>query len=181
MPAWETWVIRAESAPDHERSMMPDDRARPDDRAARPVPQQPLSPGRPHPRRVRLAIAVAALTWVALLIGPPVAFLRWREARLATLTDPAVQADWDAFRADMQRQSGPLGPVQRKVPKSPEPPELVWLRDYPTLAVAAWVLFAGVLGGFVALTAIGSATQDRPRRANDDDEQHKRDPEHTKK
>ena len=159
-----------------------------DDNTARTSPPHSPAPGRPRAgrgrplsRRVRLTIAVATLAWAALLIGPPLAFLRWRDARLATLTDPAVQADWDAFRADMQRQSGPVGPVQRKVPKSPEPPELVWLRDYPALAVAAWVVFGGVLGGFVALAAIGSATQDRPGRADHDDEQHERNPEHTKK
>jgi hypothetical protein len=45
--------------------------------------------------------------------------------------------------------------VQHKVPRSAEPPELVWLRDYPALAVIAWVTFAGVLGGFLALVVAG--------------------------
>jgi hypothetical protein len=38
-----------------------------------------------------------------------------------------------------------------------EPPELVWLRDYFWLAVAAWVVLGGVLGGFLALVVLGVA------------------------
>ena len=132
------------------------------------------------------AVVIAAL-WCGLLIGPPVAFLRWREGRLAELSAPQIQADWDGFRADMRRESGRTGPVQRKVPKSAEPPELVWLRDYPALAVTAWVAFVGILGGFVALLAVGmlreaaarSTAQNQPRREGDDEEQHQRDAEHT--
>ncbi|MFM8953624.1 MAG: hypothetical protein ACKOOF_11280 [Planctomycetaceae bacterium] len=140
-----------------------------------------------RPRLLGLAGAAIAALWCGLLIGPPVAFVRWREGRLAELTAPAVQADWDGFRAAMQRESGRTGPVQRKVPKSAEPPELVWLRDYPALAVTAWVAFVGILGGFVGLLALGmlreaaarSAAENQPRREGDDEEQHQRDAEHT--
>jgi hypothetical protein len=140
-----------------------------------------------RPRLLGLAGAVIAALWCGLLIGPPVAFLRWREGRLAELTDPAVQADWDGFRAAMQRESGRTGPVQRKVPKSDEPPELVWLRDYPALAVTAWVAFVGILGGFMGLLTVGmlreaaarSAAENQPRREGDDEEEHQRDAEHT--
>ena len=106
------------------------------------------------------------------------AFLRWKEGRLAELAAPHVQAEWDGFRAAMQRQSDRSGPVQRKVPKSAEPPELVWLRDYPALAVTAWVTFVGILGGFVALLTLGmlregagrSPSENQPGRQGDDKE-----------
>lgn len=75
--------------------------------------------------------------------------------RLATLSDPAVQAEWDTFREAMRQESDRSGPVQRKVPKSPEPPERVWLRDYFALAVATWVVLVGVLGGFLGLLVVG--------------------------
>lgn len=138
-------------------------------------------------RILRPATVVVAALWCGLLIGPPVAFLRWREGRLAELAAPQIQADWDGFRADMRRESGRTGPVQRKVPKSAEPPELVWLRDYPSLAVTAWVAFVGILGGFVALLALGmlreaaarSTPENQPRREGDDEKQHQRDAEHT--
>jgi hypothetical protein len=140
--------------------------------------------------RARILWPVAGLIaalWCGLLIGPPMAFLRWKEGRLAELAAPHVQAEWDGFRAAMQRQSDRSGPVQRKVPKSAEPPELVWLRDYPALAVTAWVTFVGILGGFVALLTLGmlregagrSPSENQPGRQGDDKEQHQRDAEHT--
>jgi hypothetical protein len=101
-----------------------------------------------------LALVVA---WVAALSLPPLLLARWRVDRLAQLADPQVQAEWTAFREAMQKQTDRSGPVQRKVPKSVEPPELVWLRDYFWLAVAAWVVLGGVLGGFLALVVSGVA------------------------
>jgi hypothetical protein len=118
-----------------------------------------------------------------LLTVPPGLFLHWREGRLAELARPEVQAGWDAFRADMRQQSGRDGPVQRKVPKSAEPPELVWLRDYVPLAITAWVSFVGVLGLFITLLVWGaagtSAAEDGPRRGGDDEEEHQRDAQDT--
>jgi hypothetical protein len=136
--------------------------------------------------------AVAA-GWLALLAGPPALLLRDREAWLERLDRPAAQADWDAFRDAMRRQSGrdgPVpGPVQRKVPKSAEPPARVWLRDHLGLAITAWLLFVGVLGGFFCLMVAGalaarrpgeaSLSEDQPRRHRDDQEQHDRDDKHT--
>ena len=109
----------------------------------------------PHPAR-RLTLLVL-LAWLALVAAPPLGLARWRATRLAELTDPAVQAQWTEFRDAMRTQSDRSGPVQRKVPKSVEPPELVWLRDYFWLAVAAWVVLGGVLGGFLALVVLGVA------------------------
>jgi len=101
-----------------------------------------------------LAVVVIA-AWLALLALPPWLLGRWRADRLATLSDPAVQAEWDTFREAMRQESDRSGPVQRKVPKSPEPPELVWLRDYFALAVTTWVVLVGVLGGFLGLLVVG--------------------------
>lgn len=132
-----------------------------------------------------LTLAVA-LAWLAAVCGPPAALLAWREQRLAAVAGPDAQADWDAFRADMRRQSGRDGPVQRKVPKSAEPPERVWLRDYVHLAVIAWVALVGVLGGVVAALALGvaragrrSAAQNQPAGDRDHQEQDERDAQHT--
>lgn len=116
----------------------------------------------------------------AVMAGPPWAFLEWRERRLAALSSPEAQADWDAFRERMRRESGRDGPVQRKVPKSAEPPERVWLRDYWRLAIAAWVVFVGLLATFVAVLvrgAAGSAAEHGPRRGRHHEEQDERDAE----
>lgn len=100
---------------------------------------------------------LVVVVWLAATAGPPLAISRWRASWLEVLSQPAVQAEWDTFREAMRRESGRDGPVQRKVPKSLEPPELVWLRDYFPLAVIAWVVLVGVLGGFLGLLALGAA------------------------
>jgi hypothetical protein len=117
-------------------------------------------------RGSRLVAAVVVIGWLATLALPPAILAAWRTSRLAELARPEVQAEWDAFRAAMREQSGREGPVQRKVPKSPEPPELVWLRDYFALAVTAWVALVGVLGGFLGLLVLGVAGEGRRGTAN---------------
>jgi len=119
----------------------------------------PVTPPRPLRPLARVAVAVYLAAWAATLIVPPAVMLRWRETRLARLADPASQAAWDAFRADMRLESDATGPVQRKVPRSPEPPELVWLRDYLRPGSA-------------------SAAEDQPRGERHHEEQHDRDAEH---
>lgn len=98
-----------------------------------------------------------AIACVAAVVVPPVLFLRWREERLGVVGRPESRAEWQTFRAAMREQSGRSGPVQRKVPRSEEPPELVWLRDYASLAVGAWIVFTSVMGGFLVLICRGIA------------------------
>ena len=117
--------------------------------------------------------------WLAVIAIPPVVLLQLRTSWLEALDRPAVQADWDAFRRDMRAQSGrdtPVtGPVQRKVPKSEEPPLKVWLREYVGLAVAAWVLFGSVLFGFFAALIAGLFAENQPRGGCDSQKDQKRD------
>jgi len=144
-----------------------------------------------NPRRrtpwARPLSAVIIACWLAAVAVPPVALVAWRDRRLAEVASPEAQAEWDAFRADMRRQSGREGPVQRKVPKSPEPPELVWLRDYLVLAIAAWITLVGVLGGFLAAIALGlaraasltaSPAENSATGGRHDQKQHERDSQH---
>ena len=142
--------------------------------------------------------AAVVVVWLAALILPPVLLSQTRTDWLAQLDLPEAQSNWDTFRRDMRQQSGRDGPVQRKVPKSAEPPARVWLRDYFRLAVVAWVLFVGVLGGFFCLLVAGvlsgtttsltvapteatpssgSLSEDQPRRHDDANKQHERDAE----
>jgi hypothetical protein len=142
--------------------------------------------------------ALVVAGWLAALIVPPTLLWRTRADWLTQLDRPGAQSDLDAFRRDMRQQSGRDGPVQRKVRKSAEPPARVWLRDYFILAVVAWVLFVGVLGGFFCLLVAGvlrgattrlsvapteatpssnSLSEDQPRRHDDANKQHERDAE----
>jgi hypothetical protein len=94
----------------------------------------------------RAVITAVTCCWLTALVVPPVLLLRTRDEWMRQLDRPEQQGHWDAFRRDMALQTGRDGPVQRKVPRSAEPPLRVWLRDYVWLGVAAWVLFGGVLG-----------------------------------
>jgi len=149
----------------------------------------------------KVAIGVVVSMWLAALILPPVMLLRARADWLEQLDRPEAQSQWDTFRRDMRKQSGRDGPVQRKVPKSAEPPARVWLRDYFRLAVVAWVLFVGVLGGFFSLLVAGvlrgaagrvgsgrvsteraavvSLAEDQSGRDRNDEKQHERDADDT--
>ncbi len=111
--------------------------------------------------RSRALVMVVMAAWLAAIVVPPAALSVWRAKRLAELSQPGVQAEWDTFREAMRKESGRDGPVQRKVPKSAEPPELVWLRDYFSLAITAWVTLVGVLGGFVAALVLGMSGKER--------------------
>lgn len=129
----------------------------------------------------RLIVAVVLASWLATVVMPPVCLYAWRERRLAEISTPEAQRQWDAFRDDVRRQDRTPGPVKRKVPRSVEPPELVWLRDYALLAATAWVVLAGVLGGMLGAMVVGvarSAAQQQPARDGDHEEQHHGDGEH---
>ncbi|MFM7107923.1 MAG: hypothetical protein ACKOZU_04890 [Planctomycetaceae bacterium] len=123
----------------------------------------------PSSRPAAALLTAYAACWLAVVSLPPVAFLRWREARLVELSGGAAQADWDRFRDDMRAQADGPGPVRRKVPRSAEPPELIWLRDYPSAVVAAWVIFVGLLGAVVGLMLRGAMRGALPRTAAADD------------
>ncbi len=138
----------------------------------------------PRPTRTTL-VAILVVAWLAVIAIPPVVLLPLRTSWLEALDRPAVQADWNAFRRDMRAQSGrdaPVtGPVQRKVPKSEEPPLKVWLREYVGLAVVAWVLFVSVLFGFFAAVIAGLFSENQSRGGCDSQKDQKRDGEDAQK
>lgn len=141
-----------------------------------------------RPLFARAVVAAVTCCWLTALVVPPVLFVRTRDAWMRQLDQPEQQGHWDAFRRDMARQAGRDGPVQRKVPRSAEPPARVWLRDHAALAVTAWLLFVGVLGGFLCLLVAGvlrsdhrpSLAEDESRRHRDEHEDDQRDAENTK-
>ena len=93
--------------------------------------------------------------WVLLMGLPPFTLWMLRSSWLEDLDRPNVQAEWNEFRDDMKKQSDRSGPVQHKIPKSPEPPLRVWLRDYFWLAIAAWGILGSALYGFFSIAVVG--------------------------
>ena len=105
---------------------------------------------------IRQALPIGLfVVWILLMVLPPYTLWTLRESWLADLDSPNIQAEWNQFRNDMQKQSDRSGPVQHKVPKSAEPPLRVWLRDYFCLAVIAWAVLGSVLYGFFAIAVLG--------------------------
>ncbi|MCY3014545.1 MAG: hypothetical protein NT171_07570 [Planctomycetota bacterium] len=101
-----------------------------------------------------------AVAWGAVMVVPPLVLVVNRDAWLESLAAPWAQEDWEDFRRAMRAESGaegPVGPVQRKVPKSAEPPIRVWLRDYLPLAIIAWGVLGGTLGCFLGLMIVGAS------------------------
>ena len=130
----------------------------------------------------RTALILFVVGWTAALVVPPLVLLRSRAAWLETLERPEAQEQWDEFRDAMKQQSGREGPVQRKVPKSVEPPLRVWLRDYIWLAIAAWLVLGGTLGVFTGTLVLGgSFAEDQPRGGGNAEKQNERDAKNAEK
>lgn len=131
----------------------------PHDAPLRPRQPDESRGSEPSGRRRRVAI-LFLVAWGAVMIAPPLYLLANRNAWLASLEAPAAQENWEDFRRAMRAESGaegPVGPVQRKVPKSVEPPLRVWLRDYLPLAIIAWGVLGGTLGGFLGMMVVGAS------------------------
>jgi len=123
-------------------------------------------------RRPWWIAGVFALVWGGMMVVPPLLLVANRDAWLASLEAPGAQEDWDDFRRAMRAESGAEGPVQRKVPKSAEPPIRVWLRDYLPLAIIAWFVLGGTLGGFLGMMVVGASDAPEPasrRRRREED------------
>jgi hypothetical protein len=57
------------------------------------------------------------------------------------------QTEWDDWRSDVQKQVDRPATVQRRVPKSQEPPALVLMRDYFPICFAGAIGLTAVLTG----------------------------------
>jgi hypothetical protein len=68
-----------------------------------------------------------------------------RQSTIADLSSPKSISDWEAWRKDVQEQKSIRGPVERRVPKSDQPPALVLMRDYFAVLIVGAVLFSSLL------------------------------------
>jgi hypothetical protein len=79
---------------------------------------------------------------------------------------PQAQAEWDAWRDDAQKMADDPSVVQRRAPKSVQPPALVLMRDYFAVCLGGAVLLSSVLFGTFMIfvrgamqSRVGSAQQ----------------------
>ena len=111
--------------------------------------------------------ALLYLLMVCLIAG---ALLVYRPILLRKFAQPKVTQSWDSWREDAKRSSGKdgrlvEGPVQRKVPKSAEPPGAILLRDYFPTVLAASLFFPSLLFVFTAFAIRGMAREMLVRKA----------------
>jgi len=85
------------------------------------------------------------IAYAALVAAVVAATLKTRDWAIEQLATPKSLADWQTWRDDVQQQQGQSGPVQRRVPKSNEPPALVMMRDHFAVSLFAAVLFSTML------------------------------------
>ncbi len=92
--------------------------------------------------------------YAALLGLILVAMFRARDRAITQLSTPESLAQWQAWREDVRKQQA-AGPVQRRVPKSAEPPALVLMRDHFAVSLGGAVLFGTALYWVIAWFTTG--------------------------
>jgi hypothetical protein len=106
------------------------------------------------------AALVAALVW---------GMFTARSWALRELIAPAALADWQSWREDVRVEQQQPTQVQRRVPKSTEPPMLVLMRDYFPVSFGGAILFSTVLYWIIAwlVNGIFSSTSTRQMESTD--------------
>jgi hypothetical protein len=92
-----------------------------------------------------------------------VAMLQSRDWALEQLGTPKSLSDWQEWREDVRQHQDQPGPVQRRVPKSAEPPALVMMRDHFAVSLIGAVLFSTMLYWVLAGFAMGMLKSGKPR------------------
>jgi hypothetical protein len=109
--------------------------------------------------------SIADLLWLTVLIAMLAAvaggMFRVRDSVLRS-ADTESQEDWDEWREAVQEEQGDPGPVQRRVPRSEEPPALVLLRDHFAVCLTIALVLSAVLFGTFVLFARGVINSPSP-------------------
>src|SRR6188474_2455131 len=83
--------------------------------------------------------------YVVLLVCVIGAMLWVRQSVLTEYAKPESIADWQSWRKDVIEDQTSPGPVERRVPKSLEPPALVLMRDYIAVSIIGATFFTSIL------------------------------------
>ncbi len=93
--------------------------------------------------------------YAVLLMGVIWTMFSTRRWALSELANPKAIGQWEEWREDVRQQQVQSSPVQRRVPKSAEPPTLVLLRDYFVVSLVGAVLFSSLLYFVIAWFVTG--------------------------
>jgi len=109
-------------------------------------------------KRFERSDALWGICYVIVLAAVVVGLGQFRSMAVQKYSSPQHLAAWQKFRNDMaqieqQVQSGDFhGPVARRMPKSPEPPVLVLMRDHYAVCLTGVVVLVTAL--FLALAML---------------------------
>lgn len=104
----------------------------------------------------RKTIAVWLAIYVVLTTGLGYGLHRLWSSQLQSGSRPEAQAEWEAWKADVERKADdPSQPVARRVPKTTEPPAVILLRDHFPAVVVTGALVWTAFFGFMALVTTG--------------------------
>ena len=107
-------------------------------------------------RRLKLAGAVLYVVLLATLIGSLYAL---RHRVLSPDRRAAAQRNWEAWRRQASDQVKRQPGTRRQVPRSPEPPATVLLRDHFGLCLTIAIVFGSALFGSFWFFLYGALTQ----------------------
>lgn len=79
-----------------------------------------------------------------------------RQRAFALYGDAVAGDNWQTWRDGVREMQPAQTGVKRRVPKSPEPPALVLMRDYFGVCLGGSLLLSAVLAGSVALMVRGA-------------------------
>jgi hypothetical protein len=106
------------------------------------------------PNRFSPADLLWLVLWVALLAAVVAAMFYVRQVVLQSAGAEAQQ-NWEEWRESVKEGQGKEGPVQRRVPKSNEPPAIVLLRDHFQVCLVIALALSSVLFGTFVLFVRG--------------------------
>lgn len=79
-----------------------------------------------------------------------------RSRALEEQSTPEAEEQWQKWREEAAKQTGASGPVQRRPPKTAQPPNLILLRDHYGLILVASIVLSSVLFGFTMFLVRGA-------------------------
>jgi hypothetical protein len=91
-----------------------------------------------------------------VLVCVVVGTMLWlRQSAVPDWSSPKSVSDWQAWQQDVREQQAKHGPVERRVPKSDEPPALVLMRDFFAVMMVGALLFSSLLYWIMAWFVTG--------------------------
>jgi hypothetical protein len=113
------------------------------------------------PKGIRRWLWLWGVGYVALVIAIVWSVYAARDWAQVTLSTPESTVAWETWREDVRASQDHPSPVQRRVPKSTEPPALVLTRDNFGVMLGGAVFFSSLLYWVIAWFITGILTPQR--------------------